>query len=31
MKVTDRNTCMGAFQVLCNEAHDNGDVKLYEC
>jgi hypothetical protein len=31
MKVTDRNACMEAFQVLCDEAHDNGDVNLYEC
>jgi len=31
MKVTDRNACMEAFQVLCDEAHDNGVVNLYEC
>jgi hypothetical protein len=31
MKITDRNACMEAFQVLCDEVHGDKNMSLEEC
>jgi hypothetical protein len=31
MEITDRNACMEAFQALCDNAHEDKSINLYEC
>ena len=31
MNISDRNACMEAFLVLCDDVHSDKNLNLYEC